>query len=99
MWIEKVKFQVSYDIEEEFPKDHQDAVSGLQDMLGQATEDPELIQKISKDLEVLFSRLPLEVRSNADLELLNYLKEKKPEKLVEEVTPFLVSSLLELRKS
>ena len=99
LWIEKVKFNVSTDSEREFLTDHQDAIAELQTMLSQAAEDPELLQKISKDLEVLFSRLPSEVRSNSDLELLNCLKEKKTEKIVEEVTPFLVSSLLELRKS
>jgi len=97
LWIEKVKFHVSPPSERVCQAVHHDAVSELQDMLSQAAEDPDLMQKITKDLEVLVSRLPSEIRADQDLELVNYLKEKKPEKLIEEVTPFLVSSLLEFR--
>ena len=98
LWIEKVRFHVAPPREQVFQAVHHDAVSELQDMLAQAADDPDLMNKISKDLEVLVSRLPAEIRANPDLELVNYLKEKKPEKLIEEVTPFLVSSLLEFRR-
>lgn len=98
LWIEKIKFKVFSKTAAQPLKNHQDAVYELQGLLAEAPKDPALIHKINKDLGVLLSRLPLEIRSNSDLEFLLNLKEKKTGKLVEEVTPFLLSFLRELEE-
>lgn len=98
LWIEKIKLQVSQNITGQSNKDHQDAVYELQGLLAEATKDSDVIQTIKDNMVVLLNRLPSEIRSNSDLELLSYLVEGKTENLVEEITPFLLSSLIGLRE-
>ncbi len=97
LWIEKTEFRVSPRLDEKSVKERQDAVFELQKMLGIATEDQALMEKINEDLAVLPSLLLPEIRSNSDLELLSCLEEEKTEKLIERVSPFLLSSLLGLQ--
>ncbi len=98
LWIEKIKFIASQDIENETLKNHVDAVYELKKLLGEATKDEDLIKNITDDMKKLLSKLPLEIRSDKDLALITYLESNKTEKLVEEVTPFLISSLFEQGK-
>ena len=65
----------------------------LQDILGRATEDKDLMQAINKDLAVLLNYLPTEISSNPDLELLSLVKENEVGRIIENVIPFLISSL------
>lgn len=98
LWIEKVKLKASQQAADQSGKDHQDAVYELKGLLAEVAKDPDFIQKIKKDMDVLSNHLPSEIRSNDDLELISYLKEGKTEKLVEEVSPFLLSFLNDVKE-
>jgi DNA repair protein SbcD/Mre11 len=93
VWVEQIKYKVSPNTGCQSVEEHQDAVMELQDILGRATEDKDLMQAINKDLAVLLNYLPTEISSNPDLELLSLVKENEVGRIIENVIPFLISSL------
>jgi DNA repair protein SbcD/Mre11 len=94
LWIEKIKFKVPRVVASKIPENHGDAVYELKELLGEAVEDEVLIKNIVENMAKLLRSLPPEIRSDNDLELISCLQSDQPKKLVEEVIPFLLSSLL-----
>ena len=98
VWVEQTKYNVLPKTDNQTLEENQDAVLELQNILGRVSEDQDLMQAINKDMAVLLSYLPQEISSNPDLELLSLVKENETGKIIEEVIPFLISSLKNLKE-
>lgn len=93
LWIEKIQYKFQPHQDGETIHQRQDAVEELRIMLEKAMNDEAFVQKIDNEMESLINRLPPEVFSNKDLELVQLLKSRNTAKLIEDTAPFLLSSL------
>ena len=92
-WVEKVVISTNDTVDSKILAQREDAVGELQRLLQEAGNDKELLAQIQGDIEDLVRRLPHEVRTDTENQLLKIALEGNYKTLIDNIVPYLFARL------
>ena len=93
-WVEKIVIATEASIDPQTLAQREDAIGELQRMLYGAGNDDELVAQIERDIGEMLRRLPHEVRTDIDDQLLKFAVDGDYAALIRAVGPYLSARLL-----
>lgn len=96
LWLEKVKLATEPVAERADIGARRDAIADLQEILDEASSDPEFLQKLRTELQPFFAKVPADVKE--EVPLLAMAREGDFGRLLQQVSPALLASLMDGEK-